>query len=136
MTRRSEEWLAEYSKRNVERVELARQWNGNVAKTVVQPLYPIVSLCRAAGIEEPQPEFRFHPKRQWRLDYAWPLRMLGLEIDGGIWTDGRHTRGSGRLKDMEKQSEAAILGYRLLYVTPQQVKDGTAMDRIRRALGA
>src|SRR5512146_2475838 len=135
MTRRSEEWLAEYSKRNVERVQLAREWNGNVAKATVVPIYPIVSLCRAAGIEEPQPEFRFHPKRQWRLDYAWPLRMLGLEIDGGIWTEGRHTRGSGRLKDMEKQSEAAILGYRLLYVTPQQVKDGTAMDRIRRALG-
>ena len=98
------------------------------------PIYPVVSLCRAAGLPEPVPEYQFHPSRKWRADYCWPAQKLILEIDGGVWTQGRHTRGSGRIADMEKQSEAAILGYRILYVTPEQVSNGAALDYIQRAL--
>ena len=91
-------------------------------------------MCRAVGLPEPIPKYQFHPKRKWRADYCWPDYNLLLEIDGGIWSKGRHVTGTGRLADMEKQSEAAILGYRILYVTPQQMNDGTAMDRVRRGL--
>lgn len=98
------------------------------------PVYPVVSLCRAAGLPEPVPEYQFHPSRKWRADYAWPTYKLMLEVDGGVWTQGRHTRGSGRIADMEKQSEAAILGWRILYVTPEQVSNGAALDYVQRAL--
>lgn len=97
------------------------------------PLYEIVLLCRAHRLPEPIPEYQFHQTRKWRFDYAWPLHMLALEVEGGIWTQGRHTRGKGALADMEKYSEAAVHGWRLLYVTPEQAR-GPAMDLIRRAL--
>ena len=97
------------------------------------PLYALVMLCRANKLPEPMPEYRFHPSRKWRFDYAWPRHMLALEIEGGVWTQGRHTRGAGAVADMEKYSEAAIMGWRLLYVTPQQVQS-VAIDYLRRAL--
>lgn len=86
------------------------------------PLYPLVALCRTAGLPEPVPEYQFHPTRKWRFDYAWPLRLFALEVDGGVWTQGRHTRGAGRLADMEKQSEAALAGWRVLYVQPRDLR--------------
>jgi hypothetical protein len=104
------------------------------AATPATPLYPLVTLCRSMKIAEPTPEYRFHPTRRWRFDYAWPLHMLALEVDGGVWTQGRHTRGQGAIDDMEKASEAAILGWRLLYCTPDQLRNGVALDRIVRAL--
>ena len=86
------------------------------------PIYPLVTLCRNAGLPEPVPEYRFHPVRRWRFDYAWPLHKFALEVEGGIWTQGRHTRGSGAVADLEKYSEAALAGWRLLYVQPRELR--------------
>ena len=63
----------------------------------------------------------------WRFDYAWPTRKLALEVDGGLFTQGRHTRGLGRLGDMEKLSSGAIGGWRVLYVSPAQLRNGLAL---------
>ena len=77
---------------------------------------------------------RFHPTRRWRFDLAWPRHLLALEIDGGVWTQGRHVRGDGFIRDLEKMNEAQLAGWRVLRVTPDQVKDGSALGLIRRAL--
>ena len=82
-------------------------------------LFP--SLCRAAGLPEPVPEYRFAPPRRWRFDWAWPGDRIALEVEGGIWTRGRHTRGVGALGDMAKYNSAAIQGWCLLRVTPSQL---------------
>lgn len=79
-----------------------------------------------------EPEYRFHPERRWKFDHAWPHVKIALEIEGGAWINGRHTRGAGYIRDMEKYSEAAILGWRILRVTPQQVKNGQALELVRR----
>ena len=99
---------------------------------------PMVGLCRAAGLAEPVPEWMFAKGigRRWRFDYAFPLQMVALEIEGGLWVNGRHSRGSGQIADLEKYSEAAIMGWRVLYATPDEVRSGVALDRVRRALGA
>jgi len=96
-------------------------------------LYPLINLCRAVKIAEPVPEYRFHT-RKWRFDYAWPAHLLAMEIDGGVWTQGRHSRGAGKIADMEKLSEAAILGWRVLYAVPDDLSNGLALDRVMRAL--
>lgn len=79
-------------------------------------------------------ELRFHPQRRWRLDFAWPDNLLACEVNGGVWTRGRHSRPRGLLNDWEKASEAAILGWRLVIVSGLEVRNGAAIDRIKRAL--
>jgi very-short-patch-repair endonuclease len=89
--------------------------------------------CVAIGLPTPTPEYRFHPTRRWRFDFAWPHHKLALEVEGGVFIRGRHSRGAGMVKDMEKYGEAAILGWRVLRVTPKQVRDGSALTLVERA---
>ena len=90
-------------------------------------------LCRALNVPAPVAEHRFAPPRRWRFDWAWPDHMVALEVEGAVWTGGRHTRGSGYLKDMEKYSEAAISGWCVVRCTPATLTtDG--LDRVQRAL--
>ena len=67
-------------------------------------------------------EFRFHPVRKWRADYAIPTKMLLIEIEGAVFQNGRHTRGEGYSKDCEKYNAAQILGYKVLRYTTGQIK--------------
>lgn len=76
------------------------------------------------GIESPIPEWRFHPVRRWRLDYFWPKHKVAVEINGGIWSRGRHTRGGGFLGDMTKLNYAQQMGIRVFQFTPQELKNG------------
>ena len=57
-------------------------------------------------------------------------------MQGGAFlvTGGRHTRGVGFRRDAEKFSEAAILGWRVLHVLPEQMADGRALMWVERAL--
>jgi hypothetical protein len=79
-------------------------------------------------------EFPFHAERKWRFDWAWPTKRIALEIEGGVWTSGRHTRGKGFEADCEKYAEAAILGWTVIRVTPKMIANGTAASYIRRLL--
>lgn len=94
------------------------------------------ALCRNHGLPEPVPELRFAPPRRWRFDYAWPDRLLALEVEGGAWVRGRHTRGAGYIADMEKYSEAAARGWRILRVTPDQLCTADTLALIERAIAA
>ncbi len=86
------------------------------------------------GIPKPIAELKFCQTRRWAFDYAWPEHHLALEIDGGVWSNGRHTRGSGRKKDMEKQTAAAALGWRILYFTPQEILKLSTIETIKQAI--
>jgi very-short-patch-repair endonuclease len=59
-------------------------------------------------------ELRFHPVRLWRFDFAIPSARVAVEVNGGVWTAGRHSRGSGLIKEYEKMRAAGILGWRVL----------------------
>lgn len=91
---------------------------------------------KALKLPAPKVQYRFHPLRKWSFDFAWPDRMLYLEVEGGIWIrgGGRHNRASCFEKDAEKYNEAALLGYRGLRVTTQQVTSGVAVMLVERAL--
>ena len=94
--------------------------------------------CRALKLPAPVAEFCFHPERKWRFDWAWVPQKLALEQEGGAFLagGGRHTRGAGFRRDTEKYAEAAILGWRVIRVLPEQVADGTAVGWIERAFNA
>lgn len=82
----------------------------------------------------PVPEYRFAAPRRWRFDYAWPDAELALEVEGGAFTRGRHTRGVGFINDMEKYSEAAVRGWAVIRVTPSQLLQPRTLDWIARGL--
>lgn len=94
----------------------------------------LVTLCRAVHIPEPVTELRFHPVRRWRFDYAWPAQKVALEVQGAIFTGGRHTRGAALLKEHQKLNAAATAGWRVLFCTPKQVANGEAVELVRQAL--
>lgn len=87
-----------------------------------------------AGLPEPQREFLFHRKRKWRFDLAWPDLLIAVEIEGGIWTGGRHVRGEGYEADCEKYNEAQLDGWMVLRFTPGMIKRGKAAVLIEKAI--
>lgn len=94
----------------------------------------LLTQCQAIGLPTPEREVRFHPKRRWRFDLAWPVPQLAVEIEGGTWVNGRHSRGKGFENDCLKQAEALLAGWSLLRVTEGMVRDGRAVRFIERAL--
>jgi len=88
----------------------------------------------AFGLPEPEREHRFDPPRKWRFDFAWPTKKIALEVEGGVWTGGRHTRGGGFMKDMEKYNQAAIIGWRVVRCVPSEVKGLATIAMIERLL--
>lgn len=84
-------------------------------------------------------EFYFHPNRRFRSDFAFPAHKLLIEVQGGgkIWNEktggfvsGAHHSKDGYAGDCERMAEGMMLGYRFLYVTPEQCKSGKAADWI------
>lgn len=80
-------------------------------------------------------EFAFHPSRKWRFDFAWAARKLAVEVEGGIWSGGRHTRGKGFEDDCEKYLEATMLGWTVIRATPSMVKSGVILNAVDALVG-
>ena len=66
-------------------------------------------------------EFRFHAERKWRADFAHLESRTIIEIEGGLWIQGRHNRPQGFAADAEKYLEAALTGWRVLRLTELQI---------------
>lgn len=92
------------------------------------------SLLESQKIQLPEPEFKFHPTRKWRMDFAWPHHKVCLEVEGGIWTNGRHSRGAGMKADMEKYNNAALLGWRIIRVTPSDLYKTETIEMINKII--
>lgn len=91
----------------------------------LEPLTVVPLLCKVHGLPVPEAEHQFHPPRRFRFDWSWQppaaKRKVALEINGGVWTFGRHTRGKGYLRDMEKLNLAQMDGWIVLQCTPQTI---------------
>ena len=87
-----------------------------------------------AELETPQSEHKFLDKRRFRFDFAWPDRLLAVEIEGGVWVGGRHNRGKGYENDCDKLNLSQLEGWLLLYVTTTHIARGDAAELIRKAL--
>ena len=68
---------------------------------------------------ELQREFRFEPSRRWRVDYF--ANGVAIEIEGAVWTRGRHTRPGGFIKDMEKYNALSEKGILLFRIPAHQI---------------
>jgi very-short-patch-repair endonuclease len=90
----------------------------------------IDEFCEAHGATAVY-EYKFHPSRKWRADVYLEMWGVLLEIDGGTWINGRHTRPQGFEKDCEKQNAAELLGYHVLRFTADMVRDGRMAETLR-----
>lgn len=93
-------------------------------------------FCAATGWEKPEAEVRFWPGRRHKFDFAWPGRKIAVEVEGGTYSNGRHTRGKGYEGDCEKYNEAARLGWQVYRFTGGMVKDGRMLETMMKVAGA
>lgn len=90
----------------------------------------VMDWCRERGFRPPTVEYRFAAQigRKWAFDLAWPDHKVAVELQGGNWTGGRHTRGQGFENDCEKFSTAAVMGWRVLMATYRQCNKGQLLS--------
>jgi hypothetical protein len=96
----------------------------------------VAAYLAQSNLPAPRREYRFSTSRNFRFDFAWPALGVALEIEGGIWTQGAHTRGVGYVKDCEKYNLATLEGWRVFRVTERQLRDGSAYALLRVILSA
>ncbi|MFV5503637.1 DUF559 domain-containing protein [Acinetobacter sp. 226] len=94
----------------------------------------LATALRALKIDFEQ-EFKFHPERKWKADFHLVGKKILVEVEGGIWSGGRHTRGKGYIGDMEKYNAATMMGYQVIRFSTEQVKSGLAIQQIEKMVG-
>lgn len=95
------------------------------------------ALLREARLPLPEEEYAFarDEGRRWRFDFAWPADgMVALEVEGGAWTQGRHTRGAGFLADIDKYNTATLRGWRVFRVVPRELCTAPTIALLRKAI--
>lgn len=95
----------------------------------------LATMMEINGVPPPEREYRPVAQRRWRFDFAWPTEMLAVEIEGGTWTNGRHSRGKGFAADCEKYNTLMLAGWRIIRVTAEHITDGSAIQWVWRGLG-
>jgi hypothetical protein len=132
----------------VKRIVKQREASVKIPRPLVSSEHGLFfGLLKREGLPLPKTEFAFAaPLRRWRFDFAWPHVSdivhdyrnvrVAVEVEGGIWSKGggRHNRGKGMLADMEKYNEAAVMGWKVIRVTPNQLCTLETIDLIKRAL--
>lgn len=91
-------------------------------------------LCRQQLGAECVKEYQFHKNRKWRFDYALPAYKIALEVEGGVWTQGRHVRPQGFLGDIEKYNTATLMGWRVFRCTPSNLVSDRTLLLIKNAI--
>lgn len=95
----------------------------------------LIRQIREAGLPEPEPEYKFHPARDYRADWKVGDNVL-VEYQGGVYqgTATGHRSISGVTRDIEKLNEAVALDFIVIQVTPAMVTSGAALRYIKIAV--
>ena len=136
--RASAEWLADYRRKHgAASLAPANDSPKPVAKpkaAIPKPDGDVDLLCwqlNNLGLPHER-EHHFHDTRKWRFDIAFPAVKLAIEIDGGLFVDGGHSRGRARINDMERDIAANLLGWLVVRMPPEWIRPGTALANIER----
>lgn len=73
----------------------------------------------------PSIQYRFHPKRKFRFDFAWPDNKLAVEING--FGEGHFTILS-ITKDYDRHIEATLLDWKVVYLTTLHLQGARAIE--------
>lgn len=89
--------------------------------------------CKAHNLT-PEREYKFHPLRNWKADFCFRAEMVIVEVEGGIWKNGRHTRPQAFEADAQKYNAATLMGYRILRYSTAMVESGQAIHDVLELL--
>lgn len=92
--------------------------------------HAFATMLQAYQFIEPIREYRFNAKRRFRFDFAWPDCKIAVECEGGVYTQGRHTRGKGFESDCEKYNLATLQGWRVLRFTRRIIESREAIENL------
>lgn len=95
----------------------------------------LLTRLEHAGLPLGQTQYPVVVGRQFKFDRAWPNQRVAVEVQGGLWVAGAHSRGSGVERDCIKLSIAAAVGWRVLPISKAMIESGEAIALIRQALG-
>lgn len=95
----------------------------------------LVTRLERAGLPIGVGQYRIVEGRQFTWDRAWPEHRVCAEVQGAVWIQGAHSRGSGVQRDCFKASLAAAYGWRCLPLTREMIESGQAVQLIAQALG-
>ena len=82
--------------------------------TLWEELFPDISLER---------EMKLIEKRRFRVDFLEPTSKVCIEINGGNWIGGRHSRPVGLENEYKKNLLLATLGYQVICLSGQQITE-------------
>ena len=119
----------------LERVELTKKPTAK-SKAHAWQTTQALAYFEANRLPTPVCEHRFHDERRWRFDFAFLEHKVAVECEGGVWSNGRHTRGKGFIEDCSKYSEAAILGWCVIRRATADLLTPETIDMIQRAIQA
>ena len=80
-------------------------------------------------------EYRFDKARRWRADFYLPDSNILIEAEGGTYQKSRHGYGMGFAADCVKYSTAAMMGFRVIRFTTEQIERGQAKQFLKDWLG-
>ena len=76
------------------------------------------------GGPELKPQHKFEPMRRWRADFAHlGKRKVIIEIEGGIYSGGRHVRGVAFTSDAIKYNAAEMAGFHVIRLTSDMLNE-------------
>ena len=132
--KRRQEWIAKGVVRThtaqddnpAELPPISKKPRGSYGSTLEKKLKEQIEAC---GLPQPRREFKAIRGRQFRLDFAWPRRRIGLEVQGMVH------RIKGRFSaDMEKRALHLLAGWRVLEVGGKEVRSKQAIKWLQELL--
>ena len=97
----------------------------NFARDIVGHGPGIRKRLREAGLQD------------WRFDFAWPDKLIAVELEGGIWVRGAHVRGEHFESDARKYNAAQAAGWAVYRFTSGMLERDPAacVGQVAAALG-
>ena len=69
--------------------------------------------------------------KDWRFDIAILEYKIAIELDGAVFTSGRHSRGLGVISDMDKINAATVNGWKVLRFTHTNHKHSEIVKMVK-----
>jgi len=79
-------------------------------------------------------QYKPFPDRRNTVDFWIETWNIVIEVEGGIYTRGRHVQPQGFIDDMEKYNRLAVEGVILIRVAEQHIDNGMLDEWIKKAI--